>query len=141
MATFLFKTEPSTYSFDRLVKEKHALWDGISNNAALLALRGAKKGDEAFIYHTGDEKAIVGLAKITTDAYEDPKSPGKNDLGLPRVSVVEIKPVKGVKTPVTLSQLKADKRFKDFALIKQSRLSVMLVPPELDKLLRQMAGL
>ena len=73
MATFLLKTEPSEFSFDDLVRSRKAVWDGITNNAALAALRRAGTGDEALIYHTGDIKAIVGLARVTRGAYEDPK--------------------------------------------------------------------
>jgi predicted RNA-binding protein with PUA-like domain len=141
MATFLLKTEPTTYSFAKLQAEKKAVWDGISNPAALASLRTAHKGDEALIYHTGDEKAIVGLAQITSNAYEDPNSPGANDAGQPRTPVVDLKPLRAVKRPVTLAQIKADKRFKEFALVRQSRLSVMLVPPDLDAVLRDLAGL
>ena len=133
MATFLFKTEPGTYSFDDLVKEKQARWDGITNAQALKFLRETRKGDEVLFYHTGDEKAIVGLASLTSDSYPDPKDA--------KLVVVDIKPVKKAKTPVTLAQVKADERFKEFLLVRNSRLSVMPVPPALDKVLRKWAGL
>ncbi|MFN7022357.1 MAG: EVE domain-containing protein, partial [Phycisphaerales bacterium] len=119
MATFLFKTEPTEYAFDRLLAEKRAVWNGIANNAALAALRTARKGDEAFIYHTGDEKAIVALARILTDAYEDPANPGKDASGRPRIPVVDIAPLRAAASPVTLAAIKSDKRFKDFALVRQ----------------------
>lgn len=141
MATFLLKTEPSTYSFDDLVREKAATWDGVSNAAALIALRAMKKGDEAFIYHTGDERAIVGLAKVTRGGYEHPKHPGLNARGEPKLAVVDLKPGVRAKRPVTLAMIKADPRFESFALLKQSRLSVMEVPPDLDRLIRGLAGL
>lgn len=141
MATFLFKTEPAEYPFGRLLDEKRAVWDGISNNAALAALRAARKNDQALIYHTGDEKAIVGLARIRTDAFEDPVNPGLDAQGRIRTPVVEIAPVRAAKSPVTLAQIKSHPRFKDFALVKQPRLSVMAVPPELDRILRDLAGL
>jgi len=141
VTTFLFKTEPDSYSFQRLVAEKHALWDGITSNAALAHLRAARKGDDALIYHTGDEKAIVGLAQITSAPYTDPKNPGVTSTGAIKFPVVDLKPLKAAKTPVTLAQLKADKRFAAFALVRQPRLSVMPVPAELDQLIRKLAGL
>lgn len=141
MATFLFKTEPSEYSFDDLVRDRRAAWTGISNAAALGHLRAAAVGDEVFVYHTGDEKRIVGLAKVVKKPYEDPEQPGLNDKGQPRFAVVDLAPVRAVKTPVTLAQIKADKRFAEFGLVKQSRLSVMPVPAALDKAIRTMAGL
>ncbi|GMV24862.1 MAG: hypothetical protein AMXMBFR58_08930 [Phycisphaerae bacterium] len=141
MATFLFKTEPSEYSFDDLVRDKRTAWTGISNAAALGHLRTAAVGDEVFIYHTGDEKQIVGLAKVVKKPYEDPEQPGRNDKGQPRFAVVDIAPVRAVKTPVTLAQIKADKRFAELGLVKQSRLSVMPVPAALDNAIRSLAGL
>ncbi len=116
------------------------MWDGVTNAAALIHLRAMKSGDEAFIYHTGDEKAIVGLARVTKGGYEDPRQPGKNDRGEPKFAVVDLKPLKAARAAVTLAQIKSDKRFKDFALVTQSRLSVMPVPAELDVVLRSLAG-
>lgn len=141
MATFLLKTEPGDYAYDDLVRDKSTTWDGVTNNAALAHLRTARKGDEALIYHTGDEKRIVGLAAITSAPHEDPANPGTTKDGAPKFAVVDLKPKKRAKTPITLAQLKADKRFSDFALVKQPRLSIMPVPPKLDALLREMAGL
>lgn len=115
MARWLFKTEPSDYSFERLVKEKKTTWDGVKNALALQNLRKVKKGDEIAIYHTGDVKAVVGVAKATSDA--------KND-------TVGLAPVRAA-GPVTLASIKADPRFKDFALVRMGRLSVMSVPDEL----------
>lgn len=135
MATFLLKTEPSEFSFDDLVRDKRCTWDGVSNAQALINLRAISKGDEALIYHTGSDKAVVGLAAVTRGAYPDP---GQDD---PKLVVIDLKPGKRAATPVTLAAIKADKRFADFALVKQSRLSVMPVPPELDRLIRAMAGL
>jgi predicted RNA-binding protein with PUA-like domain len=115
MARWLFKTEPSDYSFERLVKEKKATWDGVKNALALKHLRQVKKGDEIAIYHTGDVKAVVGIAKATADAKGES---------------VAMAPVRSV-GPVTLASIKADPRFKDFALVRMGRLSVMPVPDEL----------
>jgi len=141
MPTFLLKTEPTTYSYADLVRDRKATWDGVANPAALATLRSIKKGDELLIYHTGDEKSVVGLAKAASDAFEDPKQPGKTSDGQPKFAVVDLAPVKAAKTPVTLAAIKADKRFADFVLVKQARLSVMPVPPALDKVIRQLAGL
>lgn len=141
MATFLIKTEPGDYSFDQLLKDKSTIWSGVTNPTALIHLRAMKKGDDALVYHTGDQKAIVGLARVTAGASEDPRRPGRNDRGEPKFAVVGIAARKAAKTPVTLTSLRADARFKDFLLVTQSRLSVMPVPAALDTLLRQMAGL
>lgn len=141
MATFILKTEPDAYAYEDLVREGQATWDGITNNAALAHLRAAKAGDEAMIYHTGDTKAIVGLARITRAAYEDPKQPGKTAKGEPKFAVIQIKPLRAAKSPVTLAQLKADKRFAEFPLVTQGRLSVVPVPAALDAIIRKLAGL
>ncbi len=141
MATFIFKTEPTTYSFEDLVREKRAVWDGISNNAALATLRSARKGDEVLIYHTGEERAIVGLARISRPPYEDPKQPGKSPSGGPRFAVVDIEPVRAARTPVTLAQIKSDGRFAKLPLVTQGRLSVVPVPAAMDAAIRKLAGL
>lgn len=135
VATFIFKTEPGEYSFDDLVRDGSAVWEGVSSPAALAHLRTARKGDAVLVYHTGSERRIVGLASITSAPYPDPK------LDDPRRIVVDLKPGKAVSTPVTLQSIKADPRFKDFALVKQGRLSVIPVPAALDKALRSLAGL
>ncbi|CAG0979702.1 hypothetical protein PHYC_01698 [Phycisphaerales bacterium] len=141
MATFLLKTEPGTFSYDDLVRDGRCTWDGVTNPAALQAIRSMKKGDEAMIYHTGDEKAVVGLAKVTRAAYEDPARPGLNDRGEPKFAVVDLSPLRAVKSPLTLADIKADKRFTAFALVKQGRLSVMPVPDALAKAIREKTGL
>jgi predicted RNA-binding protein with PUA-like domain len=141
MATFLLKTEPSEYSFADLQRDRKAVWDGITNPVALGHLRTARKGDDALIYHTGDEKKIVGLARVASEAYEDPAQPGVNARGEPKFAVVDVAPLRAAKTPVTLAQVKADPRFAKFPLVTQGRLSVMPVPPELDRALRDLAGL
>lgn len=141
MSTFLFKSEPSTYSFDQLRADKHTTWTGVTSNAALLALRTCRKGDSVLFYHTGDEKAVVGLAKVTTNPMQDPDKPGLNARGEAKFPIVEVAAVKPARTPVSLATIKADKRFATFALVTQSRLSVMPVPPDLDAALRELAGL
>lgn len=141
MATFLVKTEPDDYSFDDLVREKHARWNGVSNPVALRNLRAARKGDTVMIYHTGAQKAVVGLAEAVSDPYEDPDQPGTNDRGEPKFAVIDLVPIKKVPRPVTLATIKADKRFAAFPLVTQGRLSVMPVPANLDAALRSLAGL
>ena len=141
MTTFIFKTEPGTYSFDDLVRDRRTVWDGITSNAALAHLRTAAKGDEVLVYHTGDVKAIVGLARITADPREDPAHPGKTAKGEPKFVVVDLAPVRAAKSPLSLAQIKADRRFAGLALIKQGRLSVVPVPPAMDAALRKLAGL
>jgi len=142
MATFLFKTEPEDFSFDDLVRERRAAWDGLSSPAACLHLRSARIGDEALIYHTGNEKAIVGLARIVSEPYADPVSSGAlTAAGEIKYPVVDVEPITAVKTPVTLAQVKADKRFAAFALAREPRLGAMPVPDALDRVVREWAGL
>ena len=93
MATFLFKTEPSEFSFADLQAKPDGVWDGVSNASALIHLRTIRKGDDVLIYHTGDEKAIVGLARATSDAFEDPKQPGQNDRGEPKFAVGKLRTI------------------------------------------------
>jgi predicted RNA-binding protein with PUA-like domain len=118
---WLFKEEPSHYNFDALAKDKKTVWSGVKNPLAQKHLRSVKKGDRIFYYHTGDEKSVVGIAKALGDAYPDPQDrTGK-------VSVVDVGPVKKLPRPVTLAEIKADKSFADFPLVRISRLSVMPV--------------
>ncbi len=141
MATLLFKTEPSEYSFADLVRDGRSVWSGITSNAALGHLRAAALGDEVLIYHTADQRAIVGLAKVVRAPYQDPAKPGLNAKGEPKFAVVDIAPVRPVKQEVTLAQIKAEKRFEKFLLVTQGRLSVMPVPPVIDAAIRKLAGL
>lgn len=141
MATFLFKTEPSEYSFEDLMRDGKTPWTGISNAAALGHLRKAVKGDFVLVYHTGEVRAIVGLAKVVGGPYEDPKQPGKTPAGEPKNAVVDIQAVKPAKREVTLAEIKADPRFADLLLVKQSRLSVMPIPEVQAAALRTSAGL
>ena len=120
MAThWLFKTEPSVYSYQQLVKDKKTMWDGVANNLALKNLKDIKKGDQIFIYHTGDEKQAIGIARALGGAYPDPS---KND---PKLLVVDIEPVKALAKPVTLAEVKTDKKLANFDLVRNSRLSIM----------------
>lgn len=118
---WLFKEEPAHYSFDALVKDKKTVWSGVRNPLAQKHLRSVRKGDRIFYYHTGDEKAVVGTCKALGDAYADPgDKTGK-------ASVVDVAPVQKLARPVTLAEIKADASFKDFPLVRISRLSVMPV--------------
>src|SRR2546423_1330316 len=118
---WLFKEEPSNYSYDAFAKDKKTVWSGVRNPVAQRNLRSVKKGDSVFYYHTGDEKSVVGTAKASCDAYPDPQDKtGK-------AYVVDIVPVQKLKRPVTLKEIKADPFFSDFALVRLSRLSVMPV--------------
>jgi predicted RNA-binding protein with PUA-like domain len=119
MNYWLMKTEPSTFSWDDLVRDKKTGWDGVRNFQARNNLKAMKKGDLAFIYHSMDDKAVVGIAKITKENYPDPKD--KDWVA------VEISPEKKLKRPVTLAEVKADKRLTDMVLVKSSRLSVQPV--------------
>ena len=118
---FLVKEEPSSYSFDAFVKDRGTTWSGVRNPLAQKHLRSIRKGDFVFYYHTGDEKAVVGIAKAATAAYPDHADrTGK-------AHVVDLVPVKKLARPVTLAEVKADKRFADFPLTYMPRLSVMPV--------------
>ena len=118
---WLLKTEPTTYSFDQLEREGRTTWDGVRNPTALRHLRAIGTGDEVLIYHTGEEKAVVGIAKVSKGAYPDPKADDA------RLVVVDLAPVRRLKAPVPLARIKADPFFADFALVRISRLSVMPV--------------
>lgn len=141
MATLLLKADPGEYSFDDLARDRVARWDGITNAQALNFLRAARKGDDALVYHTGDEKALVGLAQLASDPYPDPDDGALNARGEAKFVVADVKAVRRARSPVTLAAIKADPRFKDFLLVTNSRLSIMPVPPDVDKALRAMAGL
>ncbi len=116
---WLLKTEPSEYSFEDLERAGRAVWDGVTNPAALRNLRAMKKGDRAIVYHTGDEKSAVGLAEVTREAYPDPK--GKH----PRLVVVDLKPLGRLPRPVSLREIKAMPIFAETPLVRQGRLSVV----------------
>lgn len=138
---WLVKTEPSTYSFDRLVREQRATWDGVTNAQAINNLRLMAKGDRVWVYHTGDDKAIVGLARVVRGAYEDPARPGRTGAGEVKFVVVDLEPLARAPRELPLSEIKADARLADLPLVKHSRLSVMPVPEACDTLIRELAGL
>ena len=118
---WLFKSDPETYSLSDLEREGRTVWDGVTNNLALKHLRSVRKGDSVLIYHTGEERAILGIAEVLRDAYPDPKRKDS------RLVVVDIKAVKRLQRPVTLDEIKKQASLKDFALVRLPRLSVMPV--------------
>jgi predicted RNA-binding protein with PUA-like domain len=122
MNYWLMKSEPSVYSWDDLNRDKKATWDGVRNFQARNNLKAMKKGDLVFIYHSNEGKEIVGIAKVTKEGYPDPKD--KDWV------VVDIAPEKKLKSPITLAQVKADKRLTNMALVKAMRLSVQPVKSE-----------
>lgn len=131
MAAFLVKTEPSTYSFADLVRERRAVWDGVSNPVALRHLATIRKGDTVIVYHTGDEKQAVGLALAISDPYPDPRLEDVRRL------VIDLEPDRPLPRPVTLAQVKADPVLKATELARLPRLSVIpFTAPEYQKLLR-----
>lgn len=119
MNYWLVKTEPGTYSWDDLVRDKKTVWDGVRNFQARSNLKAMKKGDMVFIYHSGEDKAVIGMAKISKEAYPDPKDKDW--------AVVEISADKKLKKSVTLSQVKSIKKLGNMVLVKSSRLSVQPV--------------
>lgn len=121
---WLLKTEPEAYSYADLERDESTVWDGVSSNAALKNIRDMRPGDLALIYHSGDERQAVGLAEVTRVPYADPR------LGDPKLAVVDVKALRRLAKPVTLAEVKADPAFADFALVRQSRLSVVAVTPE-----------
>jgi predicted RNA-binding protein with PUA-like domain len=116
---WLLKTEPGAYSYADLERERRAVWDGVKNPAALRNLRAMKRGEEAIVYHTGDEKAAVGVAEIVREAYPDPKAKDE------RLLVIELVARRRLAAKVTLAQIKASALFKDSPLVRQGRLSVV----------------
>ena len=134
MANWLFKEEPSNYSYDDLARDGRTSWTGVRNPVAQKHLRSVKKGDRVFFYHTGNEKAVVGVAKALADAYPDP------DDRAGKLYAVDIGPVTKLKSPVTLASVKADKAFADFELTRIPRLSVMPVDEATWERIVGMAG-
>jgi predicted RNA-binding protein with PUA-like domain len=130
---WLFKTEPSVYSFQQLQKDKKTIWDGVKNNLALKNLKDIKKGDPILIYHTGDEKAAVGVARALSGSYADPSNKD------PKLLVVDIEAVKPLPRPVTLAEVKANKKLANFDLVRLSRLSIMKVSDDQWEMLEGMA--
>lgn len=134
MAYWLAKSEPSTYSWDQLVKDKQTVWDGVRNYAARINLRAMKKGDEVLFYHSNEGTEIVGIAKVAKEAYQDPTTTDEAWVA------VDLKPHKKLKNPVTLAKVKADKRLTNMALVRLGRLSVQPVTDVEWKIIMELAG-
>ena len=134
MRHWLLKSEPSAYSWEELLKDGRTEWSGVRNHQAAANLKAMTRGDRAFFYHSGEGKEIVGIAEIVKEAYPDPSDKEG------RFVMVDVKPVEPVKAPVTLAAIKAERQLADFALVRQSRLSVVPVSAEEWRLICKMAG-
>jgi predicted RNA-binding protein with PUA-like domain len=119
MAFWIMKTEPESYSFERLVKEKRAVWDGVSNPLALSHMKAMKPGDSVMIYHTGSQKACIGLAEVTSEAYLDPRDSQGREV------VIDIEPRQALRRPVPLSEIRGEPELAELALVRMPRLSVL----------------
>jgi len=131
---WIVKTEPSTYSFDQLERDQTTVWDGVRNNLALKHLRQMKRGDRVLVYHSGEEKAVVGLAEVAAEAYPDPKQKD------PKLVVVDLKAAGRLPRPVPLAEIKQEPAFADLALVRIGRLSVAPASAEQFKRLLKMGG-
>lgn len=132
---WLVKTEPSTYSYDDLERAHTAVWDGVKNPVALRNLRAMHPGDQVLVYHTGDEKAVVGWATVVSAPYADPKTKDQ------RLFVIDLKAHRRLPQPVTLAQIKADKTLSELPIVRQGRLSVSPVTaPQWSRLLKLAAA-
>ena len=118
---WLFKTEPTAYSWDQLERDRRTVWDGVKNALALKHLAGVAKGDEVLVYHTGDEKAVIGVAEVVRGAYPDPKQKEA------RLVVVELAAGKRLAKPVPLAAMRTNRKLAGFDLLRLPRLSVMPV--------------
>ena len=134
MNYWLIKSEPFKYSWDQLVNEKKTYWDGVRNYLARNRLKTMKKGDKVFFYHSNEGLEIVGIAKVVKEFYQDPTTPE------PAWVVVDITPVKKLKKPITLRQIKGEKDLQEMSLIKSMRLSVQPVREEEWNKILEMAG-
>jgi len=135
MNYWLVKSEPFKYSWDQFVKDKKTFWDGVRNYAARNNLKAMAKGDQVFFYHSNEGLAIVGIAEVVKEAYQDPTTDDPNWV------VVELKPVKSMPKPVTLADIKADPALAEMQLVRLSRLSVGAVTPAEYKKVLKMGGL
>jgi predicted RNA-binding protein with PUA-like domain len=131
---WILKTEPSTYSYDDLEREKSTRWDGVRNNLALKHIRTMRSRDPVLIYHTGKDKSVVGEAEVTSDPYPDPEADDE------RIVVVDLRAVGRLPNPVALSAIKSDPAFKDLALVRMGRLSVVPATKSQWQRLRKLAG-
>jgi predicted RNA-binding protein with PUA-like domain len=133
-AYWILKTDADTYPFEQLERERRAVWDGVSNALALKHIRAMSRGDRALVYHSGDEKALVGLARIVSDPYPDPKASD------PKLVVVDVEADRRLPRPVSLGAIKTDPAFAELGLVRMSRLSVVPVPALKWKRLLALAG-
>ena len=131
---WLFKTEPGEYSYEDLVRDGKTVWSGITNALALKHLRTAREGDPVIVYHTGDVRAAVGLARISKSAYPDPRAKD------PKIVVVDLVPDRALRHPVPLAEMKANQALAGFDLLRIPRLSVVPVSREHWKILMDLAG-
>lgn len=131
---WILKTEPSTYSFDDLVRERRTTWDGVTNNLALKHIRAMRPGDEVLIYHTGKEKAVVGLAAVARGPYPDPSAKDE------KIVVVDLQAGRALPRPVDLKTIKADPAFEDLGLVRMGRLSVVPATAAQWRRLLQLGG-
>ena len=130
---WVLKTEPSEYGYADLVRDRRTRWEGVSNPVALKHLRSMQEGDDALIYHTGNQKALVGLARVVSAPYPDPRDS--------KLVVVDVEPVKPLPRPVPLAEIKAEPAFADLGLVRVPRLSVVAVEPALWKRMLAMGGM
>jgi predicted RNA-binding protein with PUA-like domain len=135
MAYWLIKSEPEVYSWDQLVKDKHTRWDGIRNYAARLHLRAMRKGDPVFFYHSNKGTEIVGIASVVKEAYQDPTTTD------PAWFAIDVKPLKKFVKPVSLEQIKKEKKLSSMALVRISRLSVQPVTEVEWNIIMKMGGM
>lgn len=137
MAYFLAKTDPETYSIDDLIREKKTRWDGIKNPTALQAIRAMRPGDLVFVYHSQGQAMIVGLMKVISEPYVDPKKDVKKDPKNAKFLVVDMEFIRQYKEPITLKEIKETHLFDEWRLVYQGRLSTMRVPDEFVKWLKK----
>jgi predicted RNA-binding protein with PUA-like domain len=128
MAYFLAKTDPETYSLDDLEREKRTTWDGVNNAQAVRAIREMRPGDRVFIYHSGGVSGVVGLATVRSEPRDDPKNP--------KSAVVDLEFSGRLEPPATLAEIKESKKFEDWALVRQGRLSTMAAPAKFVEWMR-----
>ena len=129
MAYFLAKTDPDTYSIDQLERDHKTLWDGVNNPQAVRAIKEMKPGDRVFIYHSGGVSGVVGLAAVLSAGRPDPKNP--------RSAVADFEFLGRLEPPTTLAEIKASKKFEDWALVRQGRLSTMAAPEKFVEWMRK----
>lgn len=139
-AVWLLKTEPEAFAYRDLIKVKRSTWDGVTNPQAVAYVRQMHKGDLAWIYHTGDERAIFGLAEVVSEPYADKMRPDLTADGLIKFAVIDLEPVRPVKKPLGLEAIKADPSFADWQLVTNSRLSVMPVAPAIHARIQELTG-